>query len=649
MSSQYPGGLIRSTPVSITNLSGSGVFTLVQALQYRGQDSWPLKLITESIRFDGTTTWTVPTGVTSIDYVVVAGGGSGGMTYRTTPTSGGGGGGGAGGFRTGGNLPVTPGETLTLTVGAGGSSGAGTSGSLSSLVSTANTIESAGGGRGAYKISGSPFAWLAAQSGGSGGGGAVRTPQSLPGVPFTLAAGNGNVPATSPVQGYNGGAGNTNGSGYWGGGGGGASEAGTPANVASDIYGVGGDGLPVTVGDFSVTLAGGGGGGAQSAPTLAPARVPGGIGGGGSGATEGVPNEDGEDGESGTGGGGGGSIPVANPGFGIGGNGGSGTIIISYTRAPTEYIYKFEGSAQWVVPEGVTAVDYLIVGGGGAGGFQRLRGVPPLINPATNQCGAGGGGGGGFRTGSAYPVTPGSTLVIQVGGGGVGYTPSVVSFPAYSPIAVTPSGNSSYIDVLGSPDPGTTRIESAGGGTGKFYTTPSSAATSPFCNGGSGGGGSSSLPSPSFELAYRPAGTGNSPAVVPSQGNNGGDGGEFGGGGGGGAFSVGSVGSSSPSPLAIGGDGGAGEVSSITGVSVTYAGGGGGGSIDGGGAGGAGGGGAGGDDSNQPTSGLGVAGSAATGGGGGGSEQVPYISPGAAGPYIGNANGGSGVIILKPV
>lgn len=647
MSSQYPGGLIRSTPVSVTNLSGSGVFTLVQALQYIGQDSWPLKLITESIKFDGSTTWTVPTGVTSIDYVVVAGGGSGGMTHRTTPTSGGGGGGGAGGFRTGGNLPVTPGETLTLTVGAGGSSGAGTSGDPSSLVSTANTIESAGGGRGAYKIPGVPSAWFAAQSGGSGGGGAVRTPQSLPGVPFTLAAGNGNVPATSPVQGYNGGAGNTNGTGYWGGGGGGASEAGTAANVASDIYGVGGDGLPVTVGAFSVTLAGGGGGGAQSAPTLAPARVPGGVGGGGSGATEGVPNEDGEDGESGTGGGGGGSIPVANPASAIGGNGGGGTIIISYTRPPTEYIYKFEGSAQWVVPEGVTAVDYVIVGGGGAGGFQGLRGIPPTISPATNQCGAGGGGAGGFRTGSAYPVTPGSTLLIQVGSGGAGYTPSLVSFPAYTPAAVTPAGTSSFIDVVGSPDPGTTRIESAGGGTGRFYNNPGS--ISPFNSGGSGGGGSSSKPSPAGELTYRNAGTGNTPAVVPAQGTNGGAGAEFGGGGGGGANSAGSVGSSSPSPLAIGGAGGAGEASSITGVSVTYAGGGGGGSIDGGGAGGAGGGGAGGDDSSQPTSGLGVAGSAATGGGGGGSEQALYVAPGAAGPFIGNANGGSGVVILKPV
>ena len=50
-----------------------------------------LNRITQGFNFS--TTWIVPTGVTSIDYLVVAGGGGGGVTY--------GGGGGAGGYRTG--------------------------------------------------------------------------------------------------------------------------------------------------------------------------------------------------------------------------------------------------------------------------------------------------------------------------------------------------------------------------------------------------------------------------------------------------------------------------------------------------------------------------------------------------------------------
>ena len=43
--------------------------------------------------FANTTTWTAPTGVTEVEYLIVAGGGGGGGTA--------GGGGGAGGFRTG--------------------------------------------------------------------------------------------------------------------------------------------------------------------------------------------------------------------------------------------------------------------------------------------------------------------------------------------------------------------------------------------------------------------------------------------------------------------------------------------------------------------------------------------------------------------
>ena len=69
--------------------------------------------------FANTGTFTVPANVTTIDYLIVAGGGSGGQ-------DGGGrdvacGGGGAGGVLTGASYPVTPGQTFTITVGAGGS------------------------------------------------------------------------------------------------------------------------------------------------------------------------------------------------------------------------------------------------------------------------------------------------------------------------------------------------------------------------------------------------------------------------------------------------------------------------------------------------------------------------------------------------
>jgi hypothetical protein len=67
----------------------------------------------------GSGTWLCPTGVTTVDYLVVAGGGGG------SGGSAGGGGGGAGGFRTGTGLAVTAGTSYTVTVGGGGAAGIG--------------------------------------------------------------------------------------------------------------------------------------------------------------------------------------------------------------------------------------------------------------------------------------------------------------------------------------------------------------------------------------------------------------------------------------------------------------------------------------------------------------------------------------------
>jgi len=63
-----------------------------------------------------TTSWTAPTGVTSVDYLVVAGGASGGSGDAHNY---GGGGGGAGGILTGTHT-VVPSTSYTVTVGAGG-------------------------------------------------------------------------------------------------------------------------------------------------------------------------------------------------------------------------------------------------------------------------------------------------------------------------------------------------------------------------------------------------------------------------------------------------------------------------------------------------------------------------------------------------
>jgi prepilin-type N-terminal cleavage/methylation domain-containing protein len=84
----------------------------------------PYKVVFNS---PGTYTWVVPAGVNKIYVTGVAGGGGGGGGYG----AGGGGGYGAGGGGGSGqaclNLPLTvsPGETLTITVGSGGSGGSG--------------------------------------------------------------------------------------------------------------------------------------------------------------------------------------------------------------------------------------------------------------------------------------------------------------------------------------------------------------------------------------------------------------------------------------------------------------------------------------------------------------------------------------------
>ena len=101
----------------------------------------------------GSTTWTVPSGITSVRVLVVAGGGG----------TGGYSGGGAGGLIENASYSVTPGSVISITVGAGGAGDqgygvAGTSGGNSAF----GSITAIGGG------AGSPENGL---DGGSGGGG----------------------------------------------------------------------------------------------------------------------------------------------------------------------------------------------------------------------------------------------------------------------------------------------------------------------------------------------------------------------------------------------------------------------------------------------------------------------------------------------
>jgi hypothetical protein len=122
----------------------------------------------------GTTSWTAPADVTSVEYLVVAGGGGAGNGYDNA----GGGGGGAGMVLTG-NIAVTPGSSYTVTVGAGGAGGAdtrtnnpGSSGSNSVF----GSITALGGGQGLGSRTGgavgaAQIGNTTAATGGSGSGG----------------------------------------------------------------------------------------------------------------------------------------------------------------------------------------------------------------------------------------------------------------------------------------------------------------------------------------------------------------------------------------------------------------------------------------------------------------------------------------------
>ena len=237
-------------------------------------------------------------------YLVVAGGGAGGRIDH--PPVGGAGGGGGGGVRSG-TLTIAAGTISGITVGAGGvaRTGGGTHSDDEGDDSVFSTITSTGGGYGGF--SANPNSGNGGGSGGSGGGGGARGAGTTPA--------SGNVPSTSPAQGYDGGAGS---SGDSGGGGGGAGGVGADG-VGSSTGGNGGVGVSSSITGSAVFYGGGGGGGCQGGGS-----GDGGDGGnGGGGDGEGADSNDQEAGTANTGGGGGGA--------GAGGNGmdgGSGIVVI---------------------------------------------------------------------------------------------------------------------------------------------------------------------------------------------------------------------------------------------------------------------------------------------------------------------------------
>jgi len=248
-------------------------------------------------------TWTVPSGVTEVDVLVVAGGGGGGSPGGGVPYTGGGGGAGGVIFRK--NFAVTPASAITVTVGSGGSgSDTGGSAATNGGNSVFGSLTAIGGGAGGNRIN------TAGGVGGSGGG------ASSPTIPFL------NGSAGTAGQGYAGGKGWQGGNSA-GGGGGGAGGPGT--NGTNAVASGGGPGLWFDISGSMLAYGGGGGGSTEGSQ-----QSMGGVGGGGSGGG----GQNGRSGDANTGGGGG----AGQRGVYSGGNGGSGIVIIRYISSSNNQV-----------------------------------------------------------------------------------------------------------------------------------------------------------------------------------------------------------------------------------------------------------------------------------------------------------------------
>ena len=203
-----------------------------------------------------TCAWTLPEGISAIDFMVVGGGGGGGGNVGTA--------GSGGGTNIQINIPVNPGQIVIKTLGAGGSGGFntanGNAGAATSLT-IGRTVYSAGGGSGGLTLgnsskptlctttTGAPAAGSGGGAGGPGGRGGWGSPSS------GANPCNGIAGVTSGFSGQS----LTYGS---GGGGGGWNIAGIGLAGGSDA----GNGASATYGNGVAALPNRGGGGGGSGP-----------------------------------------------------------------------------------------------------------------------------------------------------------------------------------------------------------------------------------------------------------------------------------------------------------------------------------------------------------------------------------------------
>lgn len=246
---------LRVGPAGQVGIGGATYGSAGQALISAGASAaavWAAPKSAFAEFFTATTTWTVPAGVTNVKVTVLGGGGAGGGGITTGATQIGAGG-GAGGCAIE-SIAVTPGDSITITVGSGGTGGTGTGGSggTSSFGAFCSATGGTGGGRYAASAAISSTGGGAAGAGSNGDinlqtygtfasdlgwdGSSLNVTSSGPGANAPLGLGFGGIIRTSANQ--NGVAAR----GYGAGGGGAWATLGGASNYNG---GNGGDGLVI--------------------------------------------------------------------------------------------------------------------------------------------------------------------------------------------------------------------------------------------------------------------------------------------------------------------------------------------------------------------------------------------------------------------
>lgn len=148
-------------------------------------------------------------------------------------------------------------------------------------------------------------------------------------------------------------------------------------------------------------------------------------------------------------------------------------------------IYTVNGTYSFVVPAGITTLEYIVYGAGGGSGANNRDG----------DCDSGSGGGAGGKITGSLTVTPGETLTVIVGERGYGasyhfnssYLPNYNAQGQQISYGTGTAGNSSYLKRGG------TTIATATGGQPGWQTGSGAAGGTPYVDGTNNGRGASSI------------------------------------------------------------------------------------------------------------------------------------------------------------